>query len=386
MTRKFKLVNSKKYIRDSEGEKVKVGIVTFSFALNYGSLLQCYALQETINNMGHEAYIVDLKENNKESYLSMKARFRGLVVTVASTFEFIPIIKDRNNKVRKFQEFRNLFNLTDECDDISDLQKIANKLDVLIVGSDQVWNPHLQDFTYLFMLPVSGVKRIGYSISMGKAQEKDIEKYKSDISGFDAISVRERQIKEPIERLYGREVYVTVDPTFLLGADKWKHFMENAEVNVNSPYLLCFLFGKNKEYNTAKYKFVDAVAKEMGLKIIYLNHGYNRRSFLKNSYCDCGIEDFIKLFRDASLIITDSFHGTVFSIIFQKDFYAILDSKSTDRRKQDLLETMGISKRAVDISASNISWSRESIDYYLVDAKLKQLKQDALDYLRNEIG
>ena len=365
---------------------MKVGVLTYNFALNYGSLLQSYAMQVTLEKLGYDAYIVDLDELNKENKLSARAKMRKILVDTSSRFGFIPVIRDRNNKVMKFQTFRKKFHFTNKCDDIDGLQAIANKFDALIVGSDQVWNPRLQDFTYLFMLPVSGVRKIGYSISIGKAKEEELSRFKNEIRDFDYISVREAGIKDAVERLYGKDVCVTLDPTLLLDKAVWMKQAEKSDVKLKKPYLLCFLFGKNREFNKGKYEFVKHIAKKKKLDIIYLNHGYTRYSFGKNAYCDCGIEDFLKLFNNADMIITDSFHGTVFSIIFEREFYSIVDGTSSDRRKQDLLSAVGIDTRIVDISKKNMLIDEKSIDYALINKRLELMKEESIDFLKDRIG
>jgi len=368
------------------GTELKVGILTFNFALNYGSLLQSYAMQEILKSMGYDAYIVDLDELNKENRLSVKAKLRKILVETSSRFGFIPVIRDRNNKVKKFQNFRKRFHFTSKCNDIDSLQAIADEFDALIVGSDQVWNPGLQDFTYLFMLPVNGVKKIGYSISLGKAKEEELDEFKKDIRDFDSISVREADIKDVVERLSGKNVSVTLDPTLILDKTVWTKLAEESAIELNRPYLLCFLFGKNREFNKEKYAFVNCVAKKKGIDIIYLNHGYNRYSFGNNAYCDCGIEDFLKLFINADAIVTDSFHGTVFSIVFEKEFYSIVDGTSSDRRKQDLLAAAGIDTRIVDVSSNNLTVDDMNIDYSLVSKRLELMKDESIGFLKSRIG
>ena len=365
---------------------IKVGILTFNFALNYGSLLQAYALQKVLEDMGYDAYMIDLEEINEENTLSIKTKIRKKIIKIVSHVGIVPVIRERNIKVRKFQDFRKNYNFTEKCNDLAGLQKIADEMNVIIVGSDQVWNTTLQDFTHLFMLPVKNVKKVGYSVSLGNAPESDLQKYKYDIKDFDAVSVREEKSRQLVEKIYEKKIGVTVDPTLLIGAEKWKQMAEKSSINIEGPYLLCFLFGKNREYFNEKYKLVDSIAKNKRLKVIYLNHGYNKYSFNKNALCDSGIEDFLKLFSEASAVVTDSFHGTVFSVIYERDFYSIVDSNNADRRKQDLLISLGLQSRIIDISAEKQDLSYETIDYENVNNRLECLCKESLDFLNKEIG
>jgi hypothetical protein len=364
----------------------KVGILTFNFALNYGSLLQAFALQKALEGMDYDAYMIDLEEINAENQLPLKARIRKVIICVLSKCVFLPVIKDRNDKVNKFQAFREKYRFTPKCRNIADLQAIANELDVLLVGSDQVWNTTLQDFTYLFMAPVKSVKKIGYSVSLGNAPETDLLQYKDEIKGFHAISVREENSRLFVESLYGKKTPVTIDPTFLIDDVVWKTIALRATVDIEEPYLLCFLFGKNRDHYREKYEMVKSIAKRNKLKIVYLNHGYNKYSLYPNALCDCGIEDFLKLFSKADMVVTDSFHGTVFSIIFKRKFYSIVDMKSKDRRKQDLLMRIGLEKRLLDVCDSGKELLDDNIDYDDVGQKLGLLRKESLEFLKKEIG
>ena len=365
---------------------IKVGILTFSFALNYGSLLQAYALQEVLETKGYSACIIDLEEFNEENALPVKERIRKKIIKIVSNFDFLPVIRKRNDKIEKFEAFRKHFNLTMKCHDIAELQHIADDLDVIIVGSDQVWNTHLKDFTYLFMLPVDNIRKIGYSVSLGWASETDLKEYQKEIQKFAAISVREETSKQLVRSIYKSDIAVTADPTLLVDTATWNMISESTTISVEKPFLLCFLFAKNRKYSREKYRFVNEIAKSKNLKVIYLNHGYNKYSFREDAFCDCGIEDFLYLFRNASAVVTDSFHGTVFSIIYRREFYSIVDNSNTDRRKQGLLNRLGLEKRAVDVNEKINEVQDESIDYEAVAQKLYQMKEESLDFLDKEIG
>ena len=117
----------------------KVGILTYNFALNYGSLLQCYALQQAIADIGHDSYVVNLVENNDVAHTPLKRKLRSMLISVASKVGCFRIIRERNLKVRKFREFaENNFNYTEKCASVDDLYKLSREFDAFISGSDQV--------------------------------------------------------------------------------------------------------------------------------------------------------------------------------------------------------------------------------------------------------
>lgn len=360
----------------------KVGIITFNFALNYGSLLQCYALQNTLESLGNRAYIVKLNENNEESHIGTGKAVRNWLISLASHFDFIKIIRERNIKVRKFIGFaEERFNYTDGCNSIEDLSRICNNLDALISGSDQVWNNRLQDFTELFFLPVEGVGKIGYSISTGPVEEEELQAYQELIKAFDNISVREMKTKKIVSSLWGQQPVVTCDPVFLTDKVLWDKLASTSEYDISEPYILVFLFGKNREYFDRKYEIVEKIAKNRNLNVVYLNHGYYKHSFKKNAICDAGIEDFIKLLKGADVVLTDSFHGTAFSLIYEKDLYTCVVSNNSDRRKQELLLSVGASHRLIEIDKMNYIINHNPIDYSVVRKSICKMKDESLDYL-----
>ena len=355
----------------------KIGIITYHFAQNYGSVLQCYALQEYLKSKKYDVSIInfvsDVQKQNNSFARGLKGKIKSII--------FFPLRRERMNKLNKFIDFRNKnLNETYHVSNLYDLKEliINQSYDIIISGSDQVFNPNINDYNEAFVFPFkTKAIKIAYAASLGNAKENELNKIREYLLDFRKISLREKTDKKIFENVTNIKTTITCDPVFLLTKKEWQDRIDhiNIEYDISKKYLLCYFIHKN--YMSKAIKIARQIAKARNLKLICINAGYDLHSFSNETIVGCGPNDFLKLFALADFICTDSFHGTSFSIILNKDFLCI-DTKNNkkDNRRKDLLEKMGLLSRLQyvedDIIKNNISGYakvNKTIDTYSSESK-----------------
>lgn len=361
--------------------KRKVGILTYHFALNYGAVLQCYALYKALCKQGHDVSVINLVTYKQEENNLRIKKTKGIKNVILQIMLF-PFLKDRIQKKEKFQDFikQNINCTVRYTEDNFQKNVSESNYDVIIVGSDQVWNPHIADFTDKFFLPGEyKARKVGYAISIGTTKKEDILPYKQCIQDFSDVGLREQSAIKTIDTLYGNELVEVLDPTFLLEESEW-HEMTHT-YNQRQPYMVCYFL--KKENFKRYYRIAKEIANNKKIRIIYINQRYSWRSFYPNTLCDVGPQEFVSLIRNANYVCTDSFHGTVFSIIFRKNFSTIVDSyNSLDRRKQDILSKLGLIERCI-ILDEYTTYSDSEINYEVINKKITLLREESLNFLKN---
>ncbi|MGH2079308.1 polysaccharide pyruvyl transferase family protein [Aerococcus urinaeequi] len=304
----------------------KIGIVTLLGYFNYGNRLQNYALQETLVKLGCE--VTSLKFSNDQDFLmefsggkTRKERIinkikDGSIGELVNTYH--KLFQEKINRIKyketielrtsKFKEF------TFEYINEQDYNGKINSFDYFVVGSDQVWNPNYIINKPQFLLnfaPPS--KRISYSASFGISTlpEAVVSTYAKEIEKFKHISVREGDGKEIIQNLVNKEVPILVDPTMLLSKEEWLKIAKKANNRPNSQYILTYFLGGPSSETSTK---VNKLAKERNMKVINLGSKVDAETYATDP------SEFIDYINNASIFLTDSFHGVVFSIILQTPF------------------------------------------------------------------
>ena len=273
--------------------------------------------------------------------------------------------KKRSNAFEKF--LLNNFNLTKKYS--SDFELISNppKLDYYITGSDQVWNTQITRCVsdiYTLNFGPNNTKKISYAASFGKLDftDKEIEKFKHNLSKLDSISVRESSAVKFLKEIINKEIYEALDPTLLFEANYWNQKIDTLSKE-KEKYVLIYHLEKNIEL----VKIANYISKYYGYKIIHFekNNKYYD-SVLRSAYVDGPLE-FVNLIKNAEFIVSNSFHGTVFSIIFHKDFF-VVPHMNTGSRMIDFLKKLNLENRIVyKVDDLKIGQSIEKIDYDNVD-------------------
>ena len=350
---------------------MKTGILTFHNANNYGAVLQAYALQEAVKKICPEVSIIDYRCRAIEMRYfppnlhegSLKHRLRRCV-----EYGFQKI------KYKKFDIFRkNFFNL--------DKKELLDNdyYDIIIVGSDQVWNYKLTDCDWTFFLkPVrNSVQKCAYAPSFGLSNIEPIleEEIASCLNNFKQLSVREETGRTLISRLTGKDVPVVVDPTLLLSKTEWITKMQIKKKR--EEYILVYLFGVIKEATD----YIHWLSEKTKLPIIVIDSSLKK--VIKGKYVRfASPKKWVELFANAKYVVTNSFHGLMFSIIFEKEFYIAPLQKEvkTGSRIDDSLERLGLENRKI-----NGFMIKEDIDYEKVHERLEEMISHSMTYLLNSM-
>lgn len=349
----------------------KIGILTFSNTLNYGATLQCFALSTYLKSLGHEVYVIDYRNQKIET--GGKRRLSSL----KNCKQFILYLLTKRNfyaREKIFDDFnRRYLSMTPtvQKENISDA--LAD-FDFVVVGSDQVWNGTLTENDDTYYLPFHNEKtgKISYAASFGRGipNKEEWVKVSSYLKQFDAVSVREKKAEEAIRQETGLMCKVVCDPTFLLDSQSWKEIAKNGSSR-DGEYVLCYILSQRDRV----IKEGKRVAEQLGLPLVCIQTGSIHSTHGAEDITTAGPLDFLALFSKANYVVTDSFHGTCFSILFQRDFSSLLSSsEGANARIENLLDTLGLSDRY------NTN-KTESINYEQVNLRKEKMVSEAKSFL-----
>lgn len=337
-----------------------VDILTMHAVLNYGSYLQTLATYKFVSNLGFSPLIVDYRYPT-EYHLTHSKNFvirkdqapienKSFYEKVFSKLACWLIRPNLNKKKEKFAAFYHQYvQMTRPYYTEKELEKNPPQCDICVAGSDQIWNPlfiHHDKSFFLAWAPDS-CRKISYasSVAIKEIPNEFIEDFKSALSSFSCISVRENS--SFLQDLLHREVKTVLDPTFLLDKNEWKQYF-NPKPLINGDYILCYIL--NYSYNPYPYIYglIEKVRTKLGLPVVIID---GKPSLIYKGYkvfVNIGPGEFLNLFYNAKFVITTSFHGTAFAINFNKDFLSVInDSSQNDNRIYSLAEQMGIVERCV---------------------------------------
>lgn len=383
----------------------KVGIVSCYFKNNYGSMLQAYATKKILdnNNIPNETINIDnnidFKKGKRKYYASQLFNFKF----IKSKFGMIKlkldkkIVKDlgKNISIRdsKYKEFRKEFNLSISCPDYKSLSEMAYaKYSDVIVGSDQLWLPVNVVSDYYTLNWVSdNINKISYATSFGisKIPDKYTDDYKKFLSRINYLSVREESGKKICDE-YEILSKVVCDPTILLTKEEWEQEAVQERI-IPDKYILCYFLGSNIEHR----KFAEKLKEKTGYKIVSLNHAdeyvkYSDR-FADITPYDIGPREWINLIKNAEYVCTDSFHGTVFSLLFNKTFfdfrrYSESNKMSTNSRIDSLLDLAGVDKNRILTGNEDVDTViKYKINYSKINKNIDKIRQESKEWLLNSI-
>ena len=367
---------------------MKVDVITRHAIGNYGSILQTYATQKVIEKLGYECEIIDYQRNEEKGSMIWKTLLNNSNKWNKNIFTktIYRILQEPNCMLqyKTFSKFqKQLLNKTIEYNTKEELENNLPKADIFCVGSDQVWgaigNQECDSVYYLDFVP-NNYKCISYSASIGKDKitpeiKKCIKKY---LPRFSSILVREKSAVDIIKKEGIDNVDLVLDPTLLLNKDEWNNLCKNVPIK-KKKYVLVYQLHDNKDFQ----KYAKKFAKKVNLPLIRicpsaqnLTRG-GKPVFLPTP------QEFISYFRDAEYVITDSFHGTVFSIIYNKKIVDILP-KITGTRITSILELLGIENRILR-SYDDFSIIEKEINYSKVNTILEKNKNISIKKLKEAI-
>lgn len=358
--------------------KFTIGIITIDDYTNYGNRLQNYALTRLFEEEGF-AVKNGIQVYTKENYARNTNSFFKRIIKWLMPMRYvkkkiIPVIREKHGSLKeredRFKDFNNTY-----TESVGVVFSSTNKraMDLLekrginyfVTGSDQVWNPYYEGHDYEFLTFAPREKRLSFAASIGvdSIPEKQIERYKQNLSEIRFLSVREKRALEIIKELTGRDAYLTLDPTLLLDNNEWKKAVKKPDLYVSDNYICAYFLGNVPE---AVQKF----SKKIGLPVYTLNS----EKFPELFTLDPG--EFLYMIENATYVLTDSFHAVAFSIKFHREFYVFEREQEGVNSMFSRIETITkafslenrIQKRdEIEIQEVVSNW--ESIDLKLLDEK-----------------
>ncbi len=376
------------------------GIMTIFNVCNYGAELQAFALQKFLNQEGIHAELINYRYYKHSRHIStsgsrplmrlpLSIRVKEFLYPKLQALNFIKSGWSGGKRRQLFEQFhvRNSV-MSKEFRSYDELLADPPRYDVYIVGSDQVWNPRTNSslLPYLLAFAPTGAGRISYASSFGtKMLPEAIKPYfKKYLDTFSAIGVREQSGCDLVRELVPRQAELVLDPTFLLESDTYRKIARQVP-DLEPHYLLIYTVSDNPELFLMAEKWNEARGVELPIYVLSLSGKAlpKRKQYRRMPLV--GVEEFLTLVDRADCIFTDSFHGTAFSIIFQKEFVSyIAAGKENNCRQSDLLRRLGLSGRLAT-PASAVAPLAPPIEYRDVFAKLDIARKDSISFLLKNI-
>lgn len=370
----------------------RIATITFHHAHNFGSALQAYALQEYVKALAVEKgkeidyQIIDYYPEVQEELYNVFKPARG-VRNLIKNLIALPYSRKLQVKHEKFEKF--LVNHCKMTTRYKSNEELVNKYpdaDCYISGSDQLWNVRTIDFSpaYYFDFLPDFCKRISYAASLGPLQidwsKYDAEECKRLLKKYSAVSVREGGSAENIKEILEIDCEINIDPTLLLKGDEWRKVQSDANYN-NGQYILLYCLEPSKE----QLAMADAISKKFNLPIVVLR--YNNKNDMFNHFVkkyDSGPEDFLAYIDNAALVLSSSFHGTAFSLIYHKPFYVF--NGMYDNRISDILVKIGMTERSLDNLKDIARVSLDAPNGNDIETFLDEERQVSKIYLERSLG
>lgn len=377
---------------------MKIALLTLPITNNYGCYLQAWALKETLDNLGHNVLFLDLQPTYARNYkftLWSKKIIASLIGLLPNKKGF-HYIDYRILQLKNFIPFRKTnFILSKEIHTSRDLEKVFDNenCEAIVVGSDQVWrkwNFTSLDFFFLSWLKVD-VPKLGYAISYGKDKwelsEEETQKYSNLAKTFSALSMREDAGVELTKKYLGVDSIHVLDPTMLLDIKDYNQLIEKSKLSNNKKGIFNYVL----DITEGKKNIINECPKYFGVPSFDVMP--KRRNFDPYEKCPDEyytfppIEEWLSAFRSSDFVITDSFHGTVFSIIYNKPFIVLGNEFRGLSRINSLLKIFGLENRlvtndsidtALKIASSQIAWDK-------VNKQREQWKEKSINFLKQNL-
>ena len=364
---------------------MKIGILSFPNMTSYGCSLQMYALHCAVEKTGAEAEIINYRNEYMKALRHISAgRGKSSVKRLLRRTATKALHLRQILAFRSFEQKMQMYP-TRETSNKRELAEIAKRYDGVICGSDQVWNPLITDEDLSYFLDFCGpdTKRIGYAPSFGISEfAPDFgEKIRPELSKFASLSVREEVGARYVEALTGRPTETVLDPTFLMGKKEWVE-LEKPHPMAKGKYIFCFSVKKS----AALVRFGRELAEKKNATLIVTEGNFLRK--LRNQdkrvkyALDLSPEEWLYLLHHADCVVTNSFHGTAFSIHYQKNFYLEYVASNANSRLEQLITLCGLEGRVIREDCDSLD---THIDYADVETRLAPVRQASMDYLKEAI-
>ncbi len=384
-----------------DGKHFTVGVVSLFYnSTNYGGVLQSYALVNGLNSLGVNAYQICYQRVS----IASKRRFLKL-------FSPLKLCRFVKNKIRKFKNRKNIEKVgaiaakrfkpfalfvnanipkTDKAYNQNTIKETLNDTDIFVTGSDQVWNVNYYDEIYRLDFVPQTKYKFSYAagVSSGELTKKQKNIFQKSLSTYDSISVREREAVNVLQPLSDKKIEWVLDPTLLLSREKWDNVCANRKIE--EAYIFCYFLGSLSIDNGKIIEF----AHKRGLKVVMMPYltgtSCDDSDFGDYKIYDAAPQDFISLIKYAEYVFTDSFHATVFSHIYKKNFFVFNRAglKSMNDRIYSLTSLFDTQDRFCDTKErGNLEYieSLPPIDYNRPFPKFEVMKEKSIDFLKENL-
>lgn len=371
---------------------MKIGILTFHRAINYGAVLQCYGLYETLRAAGHEVEVIDYRPEYIERYRRaisffdiqhQKTLSQKVKLFVASLFNCYSKLE----AARRFDRFLYKHFILSKI--VRKPEEMIQKYDIIFFGSDQIWSPQIcygYDPIYWGQFTHEKTKLYTYAASLGGHNHLSYDewiKVGRYLKAFESISVREKQLQEDLRAYLKIDSELVVDPTLLVNEDVFNKMVERPK-SMPDRYVLLFAVAPTENL----MGFAKKVSDQLDSEVVFLTSNktpwYYRKNESSYKIVTPSVGEFLGWFLYAKCVVTVSFHGTVFSVIFRKDFYS-LTNYMQDRAEQ-FLHSINLEKRMVSTDKKTIeNLTYTKVDYSGIEEKLEQVRKRSIEFLQNII-
>ena len=356
--------------RGAESVKKRVGLVTWHYYSNFGSALQAYALQETIKKMGYPVEIINYRNPKFGKVNKTKELAKRMLQKVSG-----------RNLCGYFRSFQyKYFRQTRLVQDKDALPELAQRFDIFVCGSDQIWAPNAFNSVYMLDFVPAGKKKLSYAASVGLTELPTgyAEKYARLLSDFSAVSVREEAGAKLLRKSCGITAQTVLDPTLLVTAGEWEK-LENTAAVTNKKFIFCYFLNAKHRYMS----LVKDYAEKNGYEIIGFSENKNDAEWM--TLVNIGPREFLWLIHNAETVFTDSYHGTIFSLLYHKKLVSFERFSSSDpicqnSRIYQLNDYFGLD--GIIVNDAKIDEIKiKDLDYSEFENRLEKLRENSLDYL-----
>ena len=372
----------------------KIGLITYHSAYNFGSVLQAMATQMTIQKLGYPVEIVDYRPTEGDYFYKhlffRHQPFKFFITDLLSVFT----IPQRKLRQRRFEEFisRHLKLSIKEYKEPQDLNALQKAYSLAISGSDQIINKHSNelitvDWEYMspYLLTWFDGPKISYASSPASMTNDELERIAPELKKFEALSAREADAAEKLSKLTGKPVATVCDPTLLMNQTQWEQAVNIPPNRIDGDYILYYSLKRPRVMYKEIVPQLKRLRDRTGCKIVMVTPLSGTLPLMKDfiNCLDAAPAQFLSLIKNARAIVTDSYHGTLFSINFHRPFWTI-EPKADDSRKIQILTRTHLQDRVVP-SIDSIPDAFDQIDFADAHHIIAEYREHSVTYLRNAI-
>ncbi len=374
-----------------------VGIITTFRQPNFGSVLQAFALQHVIERLGYAVKVIDYKYPN-EYHWNAGVKHGRRKTTIRNRLGDIKrkaLLLLHLRKPTKMEKLNMFIHDEMKCTPFYSSRKAIQKhpplFDIYVSGSDQIWNPNTMrgDMSYMFDFAPADSKRIAYSSSFScdNVPEKYLPEYRKNLSKFNVIGVRESNGLDLVKKITGRnDAKLVLDPTLLLTKEQWHNYVsKSSALSLPSKFILFYMLAYTYSPEEKMCELLTLVQRKYQLPIVALSKkpkGFQGEYIFLEDNQAIGNYEFLKLFEETEMVVTSSFHGTAFSLIFGKPLLSLEDGKSrSDDRISSLLNAVGLSSQLIFTDTQLSDSVNPYYDVSREQSYLEKLRANSLAFL-----